>query len=1168
MKPRKLVPFLLFVISILVPAIAYASGSVFDSSACNTLNIVTGTPGKVFAAFAIVSTGVGFFTGKISWGLMIGVVGGIAVIFGAPSLVSVISGKPMFECQQGVQYVSDCSGASCYSCPMGFTGEDCDECRTGYQGINCDSCADGYTGYNCSECDALEGYYSSGSYCFKACAVSFTGISPGTVVQPTSGLEKLDCDDTGFDGFINYSCIGEVFEAAPGEVCGCEGNRGGVNCDECQTGYDISSDCTTLLSGYYDTTEGPQPECDVSSEVVVGIDFSSVSTVLPLDGSIGCLNLGYDKQISYTCKDGNFGYTGACECAPGYDGGLADCAASCDVANHYERDVATGTCKKGCDISIPGLTDIWVDLTTVEEVKICDSTNFQGDLVYECDPDNAGFEIIEDNCECKTGYSGTDCLSCDAANGYSDDGTGLCVAGCTIDIKGSSAIWVSPTTSTLQVPCDETNFEGNINYTCDNNTFSTSDSCTCETGFDLTNDCLTCDTTNGYQDDGSGNCVAGCDITGIDSLITDSWVSEGNSSLTCQTAADGFTRNLGVNCSANSVSITSTNTSCTCATGYTGATCATCDSANGYSSQGGVCKSGCYVNMDGIAANYWVNLTTSTSQLSCNIGNYTGTINYSCDGSAFSTSDTCGCDAGYTLSSGCSACDSANNYNLMSGSCQKSCAVSTSITDMQVPSSGFVVQGSGTLSCNASSTSGRNNRSGIDYNCDGSGNFSTTETTCVCDAGYTGTDCSSIDSANGYVDDGSGNPVMSCDVSLAGISETSVVVGASSLTCNVGNYEGSVSYNCDSNRNLNASGSCGCMSGYTGTNCASCSTGYDMVSGSCKQECTITSQTGVTDGTKVKSGSSSFNCDSSGYQGNITYTCTDGSLSGVTNNCEPESCSGGSEIDVGVNEKVHIFTSNDTLSCTRVIDNVQILVVGGGGSGGDHPSATGEGGPGGGGGGGVAYVPNVTLKIANYSVTIGNGGVGVASNGACSGLGVSGGNSMFRKTGSSAIDIRGYGGGAGNGCGAMHGLSGGSSGGSNGGVAPSPTRGYISGASGTLMGNKGGSTLSGGGGATSVGISGSDSSGSIVGGNGGNGFTSSISGSSEVYGSGGGAAGYSSAGSGGTNAGNGHVGINNTRSSNIDGVANKGGGGGSSGRNDIRAGDGGSGVVIVRYAND
>ena len=46
-----------------------------------------------FAAFAIIATGIGFFTGKVSWGLMIGVTAGIATMFGAPSIVAAISGQ-------------------------------------------------------------------------------------------------------------------------------------------------------------------------------------------------------------------------------------------------------------------------------------------------------------------------------------------------------------------------------------------------------------------------------------------------------------------------------------------------------------------------------------------------------------------------------------------------------------------------------------------------------------------------------------------------------------------------------------------------------------------------------------------------------------------------------------------------------------------------------------------------------------------------------------------------------------------------------------------------------------------------------------------------------------------------------------------------------------------
>jgi type IV secretory pathway VirB2 component (pilin) len=70
----------------------------FSRAMCRVLEIATGTGGKAFAAFAIISVGIGFFTGKVSWGLMIGVAAGIAAIFGAPSIVAAISGKDAGDC--------------------------------------------------------------------------------------------------------------------------------------------------------------------------------------------------------------------------------------------------------------------------------------------------------------------------------------------------------------------------------------------------------------------------------------------------------------------------------------------------------------------------------------------------------------------------------------------------------------------------------------------------------------------------------------------------------------------------------------------------------------------------------------------------------------------------------------------------------------------------------------------------------------------------------------------------------------------------------------------------------------------------------------------------------------------------------------------------------------
>lgn len=78
-----------------------ADDNAFTRTLCNVLRIVTGTGGKAFAAFAIISLGIGFFTGKVSWGLMVGVTAGIAAMFGAPTIVAAISGTSASTCTTG-----------------------------------------------------------------------------------------------------------------------------------------------------------------------------------------------------------------------------------------------------------------------------------------------------------------------------------------------------------------------------------------------------------------------------------------------------------------------------------------------------------------------------------------------------------------------------------------------------------------------------------------------------------------------------------------------------------------------------------------------------------------------------------------------------------------------------------------------------------------------------------------------------------------------------------------------------------------------------------------------------------------------------------------------------------------------------------------------------------
>jgi type IV secretion system protein VirB2 len=80
---------------------AGANNNVLVDVMCNVMQIITGNAGKAFAAFAIISIGIGFFTGKVSWGLMIGVAAGIAAMFGAPAIVAAITGGGAFECGRG-----------------------------------------------------------------------------------------------------------------------------------------------------------------------------------------------------------------------------------------------------------------------------------------------------------------------------------------------------------------------------------------------------------------------------------------------------------------------------------------------------------------------------------------------------------------------------------------------------------------------------------------------------------------------------------------------------------------------------------------------------------------------------------------------------------------------------------------------------------------------------------------------------------------------------------------------------------------------------------------------------------------------------------------------------------------------------------------------------------
>ena len=235
------------------------------------------------------------------------------------------------------------------------------------------------------------------------------------------------------------------------------------------------------------------------------------------------------------------------------------------------------------------------------------------------------------------------------------------------------------------------------------------------------------------------------------------------------------------------------------------------------------------------------------------------------------------------------------------------------------------------------------------------------------------------------------------------------------------------------------------------------------------------------------------------------------------------------------------------------VSSVQYLIVGGGGGGSG----------GGGGAGGVLYSASSAVTAgSDYSVLVGDGGSGSAA----SASGGDGSNSSFNS-------IVAYGGGGG---GARQ--AGGRAGASSGGAgqdtiaAPGASSQGFAGATGPSADAATGA--GGGGGAGSVGIRGflySEYTGAqrTPGGNGGNGLQYSISGSAVYYGGGGGGGPNNNTsptvdfGRGGN--GGGGNGANANLGNGTAGQANTGGGGGG-GDWEASGANGGSGIVIVRYA--
>ena len=91
--------FLLSLFTVLMMSASFASeDDAMTKVLCNVYVFITGGIGKTICSFVIIGVGIGFFTGKVSWGTLIGVALGIASLFGGPSIMKAVTGSTETPC--------------------------------------------------------------------------------------------------------------------------------------------------------------------------------------------------------------------------------------------------------------------------------------------------------------------------------------------------------------------------------------------------------------------------------------------------------------------------------------------------------------------------------------------------------------------------------------------------------------------------------------------------------------------------------------------------------------------------------------------------------------------------------------------------------------------------------------------------------------------------------------------------------------------------------------------------------------------------------------------------------------------------------------------------------------------------------------------------------------
>ena len=81
-----------------MPDLSYATNTPMGNVLCTVVNWFTGNTGKGLATIAITVIGIGALLGKVSWGMAIIVGIGVAIVFGASSIVNVMGAGVSNNC--------------------------------------------------------------------------------------------------------------------------------------------------------------------------------------------------------------------------------------------------------------------------------------------------------------------------------------------------------------------------------------------------------------------------------------------------------------------------------------------------------------------------------------------------------------------------------------------------------------------------------------------------------------------------------------------------------------------------------------------------------------------------------------------------------------------------------------------------------------------------------------------------------------------------------------------------------------------------------------------------------------------------------------------------------------------------------------------------------------